>query len=163
MKKMITFLTIALTTLLAFVSCANPTYSDKMIGVESKEVAFDIDESDDGNWTAKVGYGAELALNDDKALVITSTGDWTQVAVKIDNPGATEVIVEYTSTGKVKFGFLTKTANVWEGVIEGTDEYANPGRKLERVLKIPDGAGYLTIGSAGDATNKITVKSIIVE
>lgn len=161
MKKMITFLTIALTTLVAFVSCANPTYSDKMIGVESKEVAFDIDASD-GTWTAKVGYGAELALNDDKALVITSTGDWTQVAVKIDNPGATDVIVEYTSTGKVKFGFLTKTADPW-GDVGDTAEFAEPGRKLERVLKIPDGAGYLTIGSAGDATNKITVKSIIVE
>lgn len=161
MKKMITFLTIALTTLVAFVSCANPTCSDKMIEVESKEVAFDIDEKD-GTWTAKVGYGAELALNDDKALVITSTGDWTQVAVKIDNPGATEVIVEYTSTGKVKFGFLAKTADLW-GDVGGTAEFAEPGRKLERVLKIPDGAGYLTIGSAGDATNKITVKSITVE
>jgi hypothetical protein len=162
MKKMMTFLTIALTTLVAFVSCANPTYSDKMIDVESVEVAFDIDESD-GSWTAKKGYGAELSLKD-TALVIKSESGWNQVAIKIDNPGATQVVVEYGSTGPVTFGFLTKTAQPWDGRIAGADVYADvPGRRLEQVLTIPDGAGYLTIGSNGDATNKITVKSIIVE
>ena len=40
MKKMITFLTIALTTLVAFVSCANPTYSDEMIEL-GKKFVFD--------------------------------------------------------------------------------------------------------------------------
>lgn len=162
MKKMITFLTIALTTLVAFVSCANPTYSDKMIDVKPVEVAFDIDESD-GSWTAKLGYGAKLSLKD-TALVITSEGGYNQVAVKIDNPGATEVVVEYDSTGKTTFGFLTKTADPWGGRIEGADKYADtPGKNLEETLPIPDGAGYFTIGSNGDATNKITVKSITVK
>ena len=163
MKKMMTFLTIALTTLVAFVSCANPTYSDEMIDVKPVEVAFDIDESD-GSWTAKKGYGAALALNDDKALVITSESGWNQVAVKIDNPGATQVFVEYGSTGPVVFGFLSNTAMPWDGRIGGADVYADvTGRRLEQTLTIPDGAGYLTIGSNGDDTNKITVKSIIVE
>ena len=162
MKKMMTFLTIALTTLVAFVSCANPTYSDGMIDVKPVEVEFDIDESD-GSWTAKKGYGADLSLKD-TALVITSTDAWNQVAVKIDNPGATKVVVEYNSTGKTTFGFLTKTASPWEGRIAGADVYANdPGKGLYKALTIPDGAGYLTIGSNGDATNKITVKSITVE
>ena len=162
MKKMMTFLTIALTTLVAFVSCANPTYSDKMIDVNPVEIAFDIDESD-GSWTAKAGYGADLELKD-TALVITSTGAYNQVAVKIDNPGATKVVVEYNSTGKTTFGFLTKTAMPWDVRIAGADVYADvPGKNLEQTITIPDGAGYLTIGSNGDATNKITVKSIIVE
>ena len=162
MKKMMTFLTIALTTLVAFVSCANPTYSDKMIDVNPVEVAFDIDESD-GSWTAKAGYGANLSLKD-TALVIESTGGYNQVAIKFDNPGATTVVVEYDSTGKTTFGFLTKTANPWDGRIGGADVYADvPGKGLEQTLTIPDGAGYLTIGSNGDATNKITVKSITVK
>lgn len=163
MKKMMTFLTIALTTLVAFVSCANPTYSDKMIDVKPVEVAFDIDESD-GSWTAKVGYNATIDLNDDKALVITSTQGYNQVAVKIDNPGATQVVVEYDSTGKTTFGFLTKTANPWDSRIADADKYADtPGEKLEETITIPDGAGYFTIGSNGDATNVITVKKITVK
>ena len=164
MKKMMTFLTIALTTLVAFVSCANPTYSDKMIDVESVEVAFDIDESD-GSWTAKAGYGADLELKD-TALVIKSTSEWNQVAIKIDNPGATQVFVEYDSTGPVVFGFLSNTAMPWDGRIgDGKkDVYADAtGRRLQQTLTILDGAGYLTIGSKGDATNKITVRSVIVE
>lgn len=162
MKKMMTFLTIALTTLVAFVSCANPTYSDKMIDVESVEVEFDIDEKD-GSWTAKAGYGADLSLKD-TALVIKSTSEWNQVAIKIDNPGATQVFVEYDSTGKTVFGFLNKTAQPWGGRIEGKDVYADAtGRRLQQTLTIPDGAGYLTIGTNGDAANKITVKSVIVE
>ena len=162
MKKMMTFLTIALTTLVAFVSCANPTYSDKMIDVDPVEVAFDIDESD-GSWTAKVGYGAKLSLKD-TALVITSEDGYNQVAVKINNPGATQVVVEYDSTGKTTFGFLTKTANPWDSRIANADKYADtPGKNLEETITIPDGAGYFTIGSNGDATNKITVKSITVK
>ena len=162
MKKMMTFLTIALTTLVAFVSCANPTYSDGMINVKPVEVEFDIEESD-GSWTAKAGYGANLSLKD-TALVIESTSAWNQVAIKIDNPGATQVVVEYDSKGPVTFGFLTKTASPWDGRIAGADVYANdPGKGLYKALTIPDGAGYLTIGSNGDATNKITVKSITVE
>ena len=162
MKKMMTFLTIALTTLVAFVSCANPTYSDKMIDVNPVEIAFDIDESD-GSWTAKAGYGAKLSLKD-TALVIESESGYNQVAIKFDNPGATKVVVEYDSTGKTTLGFLTKTANPWDGRIGGADVYADaPGKGLEQTLTIPDGAGYLTIGSNGDATNKITVKSITVK
>ena len=162
MKKMMTFLTIALTTLVAFVSCANPTYSDKMINVEPVDIVFDIDDKD-GSWTAKAGYGADLSLKD-TALVIKSTSEWNQVAIKIDNPGATQVFVEYDSKGKTTFGFLTKTANPWDSRIEGADVYANdPGRGLQQTLTIPDGAGYLTIGTNGDAANKITVKSITVE
>lgn len=161
MKKMMTFLTIALTTLVAFVSCANPTYSDKMIDVNPVEIAFDIDESD-GSWTAKAGYSATLAVNDDKALVITSTGAYNQVAIKFDNPGSTKVEVEYDSTGPVTFGFLSKTANPWDGRMSA-DVYGAAGEKQKQTLDIVDGAGYLTIGSNGDATNVITVKKITVK
>lgn len=161
MKKMMTFLTIALTTLVAFVSCANPTYSDEMIDVKPVEVAFDIDESD-GSWTAKVGYGAAVALNDDKALVITSEGGYNQVAVKIDNPGATQVVVEYDSTGKTTFGFLSKTAMPWDNP-RINDQYFDPVEEGKIELDIPDGAGMLAICSNGDPTNVITVTKITVK
>ena len=50
-------------------------------------------------------------------------------------------------------------------MVHGTvDVYADvPGKNLEQTITIPDGAGYFTIGSNGDATNKITVKSITVK
>lgn len=163
MKKMMTFLTIALTTLVAFVSCANPTYSDKMIEVKPVDIIFDMDESD-GSWTVKKGWAdnAEVSVDTDKGvLTIKAIGEYTQDVVKFDNPGATKVVVEYSSTGKTVFGFLSKTANPWDGCTNKQE--FDPVKDETIELDIPDGAGMLAICSNGDATNKITVKSITVK
>lgn len=163
MKKISTFLTLALVALVAFVSCAEPKYSDKMIDVKPIDVEFDMDESD-GNWTVKKGYGdnADVSI-DEGVLTIKAKADYTQDVVKLDNPGATKVVVEYSSTGKVTFGFLTKTANPWDGRISGEDKYFDPVEEGEVTLDIPEDAGMLAICSNGDATNVITVTKVTIK
>ena len=164
MKKMMTFLTIALTTLVAFVSCANPTYSDEMIDVKPVDIVFDMDESD-GSWTVKKGWGdnAEVSVDTDKGvLTIKAIAESTQDVVKFDNPGATKVVVEYSSTGKTTFGFLSKTAMPWDNP-RINDQYFDPVEEGKIELDIPDGAGMLAICSNGDPTNVITVTKITVK
>ena len=164
MKKMMTFLTIALTTLVAFVSCANPTYSDEMIKVKPVEVAFDIDESD-GTWTVKKGWAdnSKVSVDKDKGvLTIEALQGYTQDVGKIDNPGATKVVVEYSSTGPVTFGFLSKTANAYDNP-RINDKYFDPVEEGKITLDIPDNAGMLAICSNGDATNVITVTKVKVK
>jgi hypothetical protein len=165
MKKISTFLTLALVALVAFVSCAEPKYSDKMIDVKPIDVVFDMDESD-GTWTVKKGYGdnADVSI-DEGVLTIKAKAGYTQDVVKLDNPGATKVVIEYSSTGKVTFGFLTKTADPWGGRIADKDQYFDPteedGKKV--TLDIPEDAGMLAICSNGDATNVITVKKVTIK
>lgn len=164
MKKISTFLTLALVALVAFVSCAEPKYSDKMIDVKPIDVKFDMDESD-GTWTVKKGWGAnaDVSVSDEGVLIIKAIEANTQDVVKLDNPGATKVVVEYSSTGKVTFGFLTKTANPWDGRISGEDKYFDPVEEGEVTLDIPEDAGMLAICSNGDATNVITVTKVTIK
>lgn len=171
MKKISTFLTLALVALVAFVSCAEPKYSDKMIDVEPKVVEFDMDESD-GTWTVKDGYGAKSTVADG-VVTIAASGGYTQTVFKFKNPGSTKAIIEYTSTGPVTFGVMAPTSDPWGKRIDQPENLGSPydvnadaERKATEVeVKFPadKDVGFITVGSNGDPTNVIKITKITTQ
>ena len=97
MKKMITFLTIALTTLVAFVSCANPTYSDEMIDLSDK-VIFEKDK--DNEYETK-GYDAYFSLKDEVDLEEVSIAGYKYLKVEVatDNKAGYQLAVQFMNGG----------------------------------------------------------------
>ena len=166
MKKISTFLTLALVALVAFVSCAEPKYSDEMIDVKPVDIVFDAENA------VKDGYGAVSTVKDGVVTIKANAG-YSQTAFAFKNPGATKAIIEYTSTAQVCFGVLAPTANAYDSRIDQPanagspyDVYGEPAKKATEI-EVPFPAdkdvGFITVGSNGDATNVITITKITIQ
>ena len=106
MKKMMTFLTIALTTLVAFVSCANPTYSEGWIDLSDK-VIFEKDKDNEyetEGWSSYFDFKEEAGVEE----VSIAGYKYLKVEVATDDKSGYQLAVQFMN-GNNKCALLLTT------------------------------------------------------
>ena len=171
MKKMMTFLTIALTTLVAFVSCANPTYSEGWIDLSDK-VIFEKDKDNEyetKGWSYYFDFKEEAGVEEVsiagykylKVEVATDDKSGYQLAVQFMNGNNKCALLQTTEMKSEYKEFYIPCGTNW--MIDTNYDGTGDTQCTETVMKAfqvyaqDPNAGYSTVDGVKIKIKKITL------